>query len=474
MEQRRSRDRIFLSTKGAHPVLGQMHVGRLSRAEIRSDMQASLDDLRTDHADIYWLHRDDVSRPVGDIMETMQSLIDDGFTKLIGASNWMPARIREANAYAAAHGLTPFHANQPQFSLAKQMIVEDPTLTPMDDETYRMHLDTGMPCVAFSSQAKGFYSKLDALGESGLPDKAKRRFLHPENLAVYERMKAVREQTGLSVGAIALAWLTGQPFPVFPICGASSVEQVMALAEAGDATLTIAQRELIRPQRVYRKASDMPKGAITIRYMQEYLKRNQEYPELSKASCIELADGLNNLAGNLLHKAHCAATPDDLIDILYHTLSLANVKEIDLETWISAKEEPDGQQRILYDGHSPSHIKFNPEDESWFRSDNGMKPVRLSADSPITVFMVPEVVADNLRKYCLEFCDWLRDSPDAARYQVSTQHGIGLCFDHHDFIQYLNTYRFPDQPSYPVEDIPPVRQSSDLPSKYRTVPRFNF
>jgi len=246
MEQRRNRDSIFLSTKGAHPVLGQMHVGRLSRDEIRSDMMGSLEDLRTDCVDVYWLHRDDLSRPVGDIMETMQSLIEDGCTKLIGVSNWTPGRIIEANAYARAHGLTEFTGNQPQFSLAQQMIVEDPTLTPMDAETYQMHMDTNMVCCCFSSQGKGFFTKLDQLGEAGLPDKAKRRFLYPNNVEVYERMKVVREQTGLTIGAIALAWLTCQPFPTFALCGASKLEQVLALKDAADAVITAEQRDYLR------------------------------------------------------------------------------------------------------------------------------------------------------------------------------------------------------------------------------------
>jgi len=246
MEQRRNRDQIFLSTKGAHPVLGQMHIGRLGRDEIRSDMMGSLEDLRTDCVDVYWLHRDDISRPVGDIMETMQSLIEDGCTKLIGVSNWSPKRILEANAYAREHGLTEFIGNQPQFSLAQQMIVEDPTLTPMDAETYQMHMDTNMVCCCFSSQGKGFFTKLDELGEAGLPDKAKRRFLYPNNVEVYERMKTVREQTGLTIGAIALAWLTCQPFPTFALCGASKVEQVQALKDAADAILTPEQRDYLR------------------------------------------------------------------------------------------------------------------------------------------------------------------------------------------------------------------------------------
>lgn len=246
IDRRRNRDHIFLSTKGAHPELHTMNVGRLSRSEIRGDMAGSLDNLRTDYVDIYWLHRDDVSRPVGDIMETLQSLIEDGSTRLLGVSNWTPARIREANAYATQHGLTPISANQPQFSLAQQMTVEDPTLTPMDAETYKMHEETGMLCCCFSSQAKGFFTKLDALGPDGLPDKAKRRFLYPENLEIYERMKVIREQTGLTIGAIALAYLTSQPFPTIPLVGASRIEHVLALKDAADAALTPEQCRFLR------------------------------------------------------------------------------------------------------------------------------------------------------------------------------------------------------------------------------------
>lgn len=246
MEQRHNRDSIFLSTKGAHPLLHTMTVGRLSRDDIRTDMAESLDALRTDHVDIFWLHRDDVSRPVGDIMESLQSLLEDGSTKLTGVSNWTPKRIREANEYAAKHGLTPVAANQPQFSLAQQFVVDDPTLVTMDREGYEFHKETNLICAPFSSQAKGFFSKLDTLGEENLPDKAKRRFLFPENQEVYRRLCEVREQTGYSVGALALAWLTCAPFPIFPLCGVSRLEQVAAMKEAGDAVITAEQRDFLR------------------------------------------------------------------------------------------------------------------------------------------------------------------------------------------------------------------------------------
>ena len=48
------------------------------------------------------------------------------------------------------------------------------------------------------------------------------------------------------VGSVALAWLTAQPFPTFPLVGASRVEHVEALREAGDAALTEKQRDFLR------------------------------------------------------------------------------------------------------------------------------------------------------------------------------------------------------------------------------------
>ncbi len=246
MEDRRCRDRVVLGTKGGHPDPSTMHISRLSRDEILDDMRRSLDNLRTDCVDIYWLHRDDANRPVRDILESLTELVERGMTRFVGVSNWGEDRIREANACAAAHNLVRLYANQPEFSLARQMVVEDPTLCQMDASMYAMHVKEDMPCVCFSSQAKGFLSKLAQGGEAILPDKARRRYLCPENLAVFDRCRALSAQTGLSVNSIALAWLTSQPFPTFPIAGVSKMAHIDALREAGDAVLTPQQRDSLR------------------------------------------------------------------------------------------------------------------------------------------------------------------------------------------------------------------------------------
>jgi aryl-alcohol dehydrogenase-like predicted oxidoreductase len=219
---RKARERVVVSTKGAHPPWDDMTRHRLDRASILSDVEASLEALGLSGVDIYYLHRDEPLRPVGDILETLNALVESGKAGLLGASNWTAARIEEANAYAAAHGLKGFSVNQPQWSLAFQHHVADKTLVQMDRAMFEMHRRTGLACMPYSSQAKGFFIKLFEMGEERLPQALKRDFVSPENFRRYEAVLKAREATGLSVGAISLAFLTGQrDFFTLPIAGSA-------------------------------------------------------------------------------------------------------------------------------------------------------------------------------------------------------------------------------------------------------------
>lgn len=104
-----------------------------------------------------------------------------------------------------------------------------------------------------------------------------------------------------------------------------------------------------------------------------------------------------------------------------------------------------------------------------------MKPVALSHDGPVTIYMVPDIVAGHLREYCMEFWeDWLQNSPKAAKYYVEIGGTFGLCYDGDAFIDYLNADAFPDEPSYVKERLEDVWSGDPLPKEYRGIPSFNF
>ena len=108
-----------------------------------------------------------------------------------------------------------------------------------------------------------------------------------------------------------------------------------------------------------------------------------------------------------------------------------------------------------------------------------MKYVLLSADSASSIFSVPDIVADNLKKYCRDFCDkWLVESPHATEYRTN----FGVAYNENDFIKYLNKWVFPDEPSVLIEtlDWSAINDainncgSLHLPEKYKDCEWFNF
>lgn len=100
-----------------------------------------------------------------------------------------------------------------------------------------------------------------------------------------------------------------------------------------------------------------------------------------------------------------------------------------------------------------------------------MKYVLLSADSETFVYLVPDKVADNLRKYCIYFCNtWLKQSSNAKKYHVKG----GICYTEKDFIEYLNTWVSKEEQSKFVESIGWVNRKKDIPEKYKDCPIFNF
>ena len=103
-----------------------------------------------------------------------------------------------------------------------------------------------------------------------------------------------------------------------------------------------------------------------------------------------------------------------------------------------------------------------------------MKNVLLSADSAISMYAVPDEVADHLKEYCLEFCcNWLYKSPDAVKYRVKMGNVVGVHYNEKDFIDYLNQY-ICDTQSVLITTFVDVYDMDKLPDQYTGLPYFNF
>lgn len=99
-------------------------------------------------------------------------------------------------------------------------------------------------------------------------------------------------------------------------------------------------------------------GVTTVKYLQEYIKQKDYRPEYVKDYFLKLSEEVGELS-RAMRKGLKATNPEDikgtideeLWDVIYYTLAIANIYDIDLEKVIKVKEE---MNQTRY----PSSVKF--------------------------------------------------------------------------------------------------------------------
>jgi aryl-alcohol dehydrogenase-like predicted oxidoreductase len=227
----------MLMTKGAQH--DRNHVRRVTPEGITQDLDESLERLGVETIDLYMLHRDDPTRPVGPIVECLHAHAEAGRVRAYGGSNWTHRRLDEVNAYAAAHGLRPFAVSSPNLALAvpKEPLWHEVLSVAGDREALAWYRARQFPLISWSSQARGFFSGRFSPEERGDADIV-RVYYSEEN---WERLRRAREAAarhGATPTQIALAWVLRQPFPTFALIGPRSVAELRDCLGALDVRLT--------------------------------------------------------------------------------------------------------------------------------------------------------------------------------------------------------------------------------------------
>lgn len=237
MTVRGNRGDIVIIGKGAHPY----EQSRMTKTCIQSDLTESLERLDTDYVDLYMLHRDDPNVHVGYILEGLNEQLAAGRCRAVGASNWSVARIREANAYAAKHGMTGFSCSSPNLGLARP---NEPrwagcVSTTAEDEAW--HEESRLPILSWSSQSGGFFTDRCA-PEKRDDAEMVRVYYGEENWERKRRAGVLGEKYGVTANQIALAYVLNQPFPVAAIIGPQTPAELRDSVEALPVSLSAEER----------------------------------------------------------------------------------------------------------------------------------------------------------------------------------------------------------------------------------------
>ena len=207
------RNEFFLASKCGIVVDGPRRGVDCSPEAIDSAIEESLRLLRTDHIDLYYMHRFDPKVPIADSVGAMARAIEAGKIGAYGVSEWSAAHIREA------HAVHPVGAVQTEYSLWTRN-VELGVL----DTCRRL----GIALVAFSPVGRGAFGGVlkdpATLEEQDLRTKMPRFSPDnwPHNLALIERFESLARTIGLAPAQLALAWVLGQGDNVHVIPGTTS------------------------------------------------------------------------------------------------------------------------------------------------------------------------------------------------------------------------------------------------------------
>ncbi len=210
----------------------------LSRKHVTESCEASLRRLRTDHIDLYQAHRYDHDTPLEETLRAFDDLVRAGKVLYVGVSEWRADEIAEALRIADQMGFDRIVSNQPQYSMLWRVI---------EAEVLPLCKQEGLGQVVWSPIAQGVLTgkyrpgqphpqgsrATDTSGGAQMIE----RWMRDEVLERVQRLQPLAQEAGLSMAALAVAWVLQEPGVSSAIIGASRPEQVHDNAAAAGVRL---------------------------------------------------------------------------------------------------------------------------------------------------------------------------------------------------------------------------------------------
>ncbi len=210
------REQVVLATKFGWG----RETGDGSADNVRAAIQGSLERLRTDYVDLYYLHKPDPSTPIAETLGALDGLVKDGKVRAIGCSNFSAEQLAEADRVARDLDLTRFTVLQNHYSLLERG--DDAEVLPLCREL-------GVSYIPYFPLASGLLTGKYRRGEPA-PDGTRLagRDIEEERFDRVEACTAFAEEHGRSLHELAICALASTPGVGSIIAGATKPEQVRA------------------------------------------------------------------------------------------------------------------------------------------------------------------------------------------------------------------------------------------------------
>jgi len=222
------RDRFMLASKCGVSNNGRRELNG-DPAVLKATCELSLQQLKTDVIDLYYLHRWDRRVPIEDSVGALADLVREGKIRTIGLSEISAATLRRA------HAVHPIAALQTEYS---------PWTRNPEVAVLEACRELGTAFVAFSPVGRGFLAgrvSADHVFEDTDIRKTMPRFQGEDfaaNLKVLDAFKALAAEAACTPAQLCMAWLLAKGDDIIPIPGTTNPDHMVENARSAQVELS--------------------------------------------------------------------------------------------------------------------------------------------------------------------------------------------------------------------------------------------
>jgi aryl-alcohol dehydrogenase-like predicted oxidoreductase len=229
------RSRFVVATKFFFPTGDGPNDRGASRYHMMHALEASLRRLRTDHIDLYYIHRWDESTPIEETLRALDDVVRMGKVRYVGVSAFASWQLAHARLLAEMRGWSPPVVIQSPYNLLDRDVERE--VLPY----CRAH---GVGFVPYYPLAGGFLTGKYRKGQPPPPgsraetSREVRRYLADPFYDRIEKLRGWAAERSRGLNELAQAWLLAQPQVCSVISGATRFEHVLENSKAADWRLT--------------------------------------------------------------------------------------------------------------------------------------------------------------------------------------------------------------------------------------------
>jgi len=226
----KQRNDLVIATKVRFGTSDGPNNSGLSRKHILAAVEGSLRRLGTDYIDLYQMHMWHPTTPLEETLSTLNTLVQSGKVRYIGASNFSGWQLQKAVDLSRQMGWEPFTCLQPLYNLLDRET---------EWELMPLCRNEGLGIIPWSPLRGGWLSGKFKRGMTAPTEGTRVKtaeekgwgeswgiYNNEHTWAVIDTLFEVADEAGKSPAQVALNWVLHQPGVTAPIIGARTMQQL--------------------------------------------------------------------------------------------------------------------------------------------------------------------------------------------------------------------------------------------------------